>query len=73
MSDIDFQAVYKKKIAPTFIPDISNLLDTSHFDKKYTKEKSRHSDFDSNINLASDDNMNDSFDFNCTYDSLLSD
>lgn len=73
MSGIDFQAVYKKKISPTFTPDINNLLDTSNFDRKYTKEKPRHSDFNTNCNTAlSDDNQDESFDFNCTNDSLLS-
>ena len=66
MADIDFHAVYEKKISPSFIPEINNLKDASNFDKKYTKEKLRDSDFESTF--LSDD----SFSFNCTQDSLLS-
>ena len=70
MSDIDFNVVYKKKMSPSFIPNTIDIKDTSNFDKKYTKEKVRDSDYCTEYQSAflSDNN----FYFNCTQNNISS-
>lgn len=60
MSDIDFYAVYKKKISPSFIPNTIDIKDT--------KGKVRDSDYciEYNSAILSDNN----FYFNCTQNSI---
>lgn len=72
MSDIDFHQVYKKKISPSYIPEINSIIDTSNFEKKYTGKKLCRSDsdiFSDQYSFMSDSQF-DVFSFNCTNDDL---
>lgn len=71
MSVLDFQDVYDKRILPSFVPDMNNLKDTSNFDRKYTQEKLRDSDYISEYNSTL--HNDDSFSYNCTHDSIILD
>ena len=70
MSGIDFQAVYDKKVLPSYIPEINGIKDTSNFDPKYTKEKARDSDSNSDNHLELDDNHLEGFSFYGTSENL---
>ncbi|ORY23212.1 hypothetical protein BCR39DRAFT_591059 [Naematelia encephala] len=37
--DVDFDAVYNKRIPPPYFPTIGNATDTSNFDQEFTKEQ----------------------------------
>lgn len=69
MKDIDFRAVYEKKISPSFIPEVKNIRDTSNFDLKYTKEKA--CDSDSSGELGLENNHIDGFSFYGTTDNII--
>lgn len=70
MAGIDFQAIYDKKISPSYIPKINGIKDTSNFDHKYTKEKAHDSDSDSDDQLQLNNNHMEGFSFYGTGENL---